>query len=75
MQSLEGEQMTYSEQTVKSGSKVEEDQRLLVIADNDSCVSDENKEKCKRKLREKAKKEAENVNDEQSEHELDHAGS
>ena len=47
----------------------------MLIADNDSCVSDENKEKCRRKLREKAKKDAENVNDEMSEHDLDNAGS
>ena len=47
----------------------------MVIADNDSCVSDENKEKYRRKLREKAKKEAQNVNDEISEHDLDNVGS
>ena len=54
----------------------------MVIADNDSCVSDENKEKHRRKLREKAKKEAQNVVveaqnvvEEMSEHDLDNAGS
>ena len=53
----------------------------MVIADNDSCVSDENKEKHRRKLREKAKKEAQNVAEaqnvveEMSEHDLDNAGS
>ena len=52
-----------------------------MIADNDSCVSDENKEKHRRKLREKAKKEAQNVvearnvAEEMSEHDLDNAGS
>ena len=78
MQSLDGEMLTLNDQTAKSGAKIEEDQRLLVIADNDSCVSDENKERLKRKLREMSKKEAAELDDierEQSEHALDQAGS
>ena len=78
MQSLDGEMLTLNDQTAKSGAKVEEDQRLLVIADNDSCVSDENKERLRRKLREMSKKEASDMDDiecEQSEHALDQAGS
>ena len=70
--------MTLNDQTVKSGPKIEEDQRLLVIADNDSCISDENKERLRRKLREMSKKEAAELDDiecDQSEHALDHAGS
>ena len=66
--------MTLNDQTVKSGPKIEEDQRLLVIADNDSCISDENKERLRRKLREMSKKEATDLDDnehEQSEHALD----
>ena len=78
MQSLDGEMLTLNDQTAKSGAKIEEDQRLLVIADNDSCVSDENKERLRRKLREMSKKEAAGVDEidcEQSEHALDQAGS
>ena len=78
MQSLDGEMLTLNDQTAKSGAKVEEDQRLLVIADNDSCVSDENKERLRRKLREMSKKEVADMDDiecEQSEHALDQAGS
>ena len=78
MQSLDGEMLTINEQTAKSGAKIEEDQRLLVIADNDSCVSDENKERLRRKMREMSKKEAADVDDidcEQSEHALDQGGS
>ena len=66
--------MTLNDQTVKSGPKIEEDQRLLVIADNDSAISDENKERLRRKLREMSKKEATDLDDnehEQSEHALD----
>ena len=78
MQSLDGEMLTINEQTAKSGAKIEEDQRLLVIADNDSCVSDENKERLRRKMREMSKKEAADVDEidcEQSEHALDQGGS
>ena len=74
MQSLDGEILTLNDQTAKSGAKIEEDQRLLVITDNDSCVSDENKERLRRKLREMSKKEAAELDDiehEQSEHALD----
>ena len=78
MQSLDGEMLAINDQTAKSGAKIEEDQRLLVIADNDSCVSDENKERLRRKLREMSRKEAAGVDEidcEQSEHALDQAGS
>ena len=47
----------------------------MVIADNDSCASDENREKNRDKVREKAKKEAVVVEESQSEHDLDQAGS
>ena len=63
MQSLDGEMLTLNDQTAKSGPKIEEDQRLLVIADNDSCVSDENKERLRRKLWEMSKKEAAELDD------------
>lgn len=75
IQSLDGEPMAISDEPIQHGSKQIDDQRLLVIADNDSCYSDENKDKGKRKMRERAKKEALVAHESLSEHDLDQAGS